>query len=218
MDRGVEGGTGGILGLRRLLADPETAGAIQADLLARGLNLVDLGSWRLSYWDLLCVFRWLPGDSALMRLRHPESWQWNLIEYLLAGIFDGIQGGNWQRGGNKHAPKPKPLPRPGVTGKKSNTTLVTDPDVVSVPATQIHDELARRRALYAQDAVAVADPVEIPELPKPARRGRLRDTQVRAIRRMAAAGLGAAELAAGFSVSAETIEKIVSGKTYRNIQ
>ncbi|BDB58990.1 MULTISPECIES: hypothetical protein [Rhodococcus] len=218
MGRGIEGVGGGILGLRRLLADPETAGAIQADLLDRGLNLVDLGTWKLSYWDLLCVFRWLKSDSALMRLRHPDSWQWNLIEYLLAGIFDGIQGGNWQRAGNKNTPKPKPLPRPGIDGKKANTRVVKDTDVVSVPATDIRAELARRRAQYTQAAVPVADPVELPEPARPARRGRLRAAEVRAIRKMAQAGLNAEQLAAGFGINSSSVDKIITRETYRNVE
>lgn len=217
MGRGVEGVAGGICGLRRLLADPETAGAIQADLLRQGLNLVDLGTWKLSYWDLLCSFRWSLPDSAVMRLRHPESWQWTLIEQLLAGIYDALQGGNWQRGGNPHAPRPKPLPRPGIdAAKDKNTQVVKDPNQVSVPATEIKGELARRRALYAQ--AAVPEPAQIPEPVRPRRRGRFNGDEVRMIRQLVAAGPGAEDLAGAYGVSVTTIERLVARETYRNVE
>lgn len=58
--------------------------------------------------------RHLPADSATARAMHPDL-EWGLPEQLLAGIFDALQTGNWQRAGNEHAPKPKPLSRPGVT-------------------------------------------------------------------------------------------------------
>jgi hypothetical protein len=50
---------------------------------------------------------------------HPEAAEWGPVEHLLAGIFDLLQAGNWQRGGDPRAPRPKPLPRPGVdSGEK----------------------------------------------------------------------------------------------------
>jgi hypothetical protein len=34
---------------------------------------------------------------------------------MLAASVDLLQAANWQRGGNKSAPRPKPWPRPGQT-------------------------------------------------------------------------------------------------------
>lgn len=38
---------------------------------------------------------------------------WGLTEHLLASAVDALNAGNWQRGGDRHAPKPKPVKRPG---------------------------------------------------------------------------------------------------------
>lgn len=39
---------------------------------------------------------------------------WGPAEVMLAAAVDLLAAGNWQRGGNKNAPRPKPWPRPGV--------------------------------------------------------------------------------------------------------
>jgi hypothetical protein len=54
----------------------------------------------------------LPPDSASVCVTNPD--QWDREEHLLAGIYDLLATANWQRGGKKSAPRPKPLPRPGV--------------------------------------------------------------------------------------------------------
>ena len=51
----------------------------------------------------------LPAESRFARAK---SGAWTLDQYLLAGIFDATQWGNYQRGGGKGR-KPKPIPRPG---------------------------------------------------------------------------------------------------------
>ena len=47
----------------------------------------------------------------------PASWQAN--EHLLANIVDLLNAANWQRGGNKNAPQPEPIERPGDRERKS---------------------------------------------------------------------------------------------------
>ena len=55
-----------------------------------------------------------PRDSALRRAQAGgEGHLWSVTDYLLALIADLLQSGNWQRAGDKHAPRPKPIPRPG---------------------------------------------------------------------------------------------------------
>lgn len=55
----------------------------------------------------------LPLDAALWREVNPDS-MWTLTDLLLAHIADVLATGNWQRAGDPHAQRPKPLPRPGV--------------------------------------------------------------------------------------------------------
>lgn len=38
---------------------------------------------------------------------------WGSVEHLTAAVIDLLRVGNWQRAGNKRAPRPKPIPRPG---------------------------------------------------------------------------------------------------------
>lgn len=87
-----------------------------------------MGTERLSWRDLLVVVNQSPRWSALSRAVDPEGSLWGLSEHLLAAVFDSLERGNWQRAGNNHAPRPKPLPRPGVggEGKKYGTALPMD--------------------------------------------------------------------------------------------
>lgn len=66
------------------------------------------------------VVRQAPRTSALARSIHGQRATWSQDTYLLADIFDAIQGGNWQRGLGK-GPKPKPFPRPSREDDKTVT-------------------------------------------------------------------------------------------------
>lgn len=129
MGRGVQGGNGGILGLLGYLEDEEVAEAIQYELLFAGRSLDFLGTTNLSWWDLKCFLKHQKPDNALVRMKNPD-YIWDLHAHLLAGIHDGIQGGNWQRGGDPKAKRPEQLPRPGVKPsgekRKSTTALPID--------------------------------------------------------------------------------------------
>lgn len=48
--------------------------------------------------------------SASSRAIHGEHW--GTTDQLLAVVIDLLNVGNWQRQGNKNAPKPKRFPRP----------------------------------------------------------------------------------------------------------
>lgn len=50
------------------------AEAVQADLLDRGRSLDHLG-YTLSWWDLKCILKWLPHDSAVSRFKDPNWWR-----------------------------------------------------------------------------------------------------------------------------------------------
>lgn len=56
----------------------------------------------------------LPAESATVRAARGEDAAWSLECLLLAGIHDVLAAANWQRAGNNNAPRPKPIPRPGV--------------------------------------------------------------------------------------------------------
>lgn len=57
---------------------------------------------------------YLPRESATALERMGEVALWGPAEAMLAATVDLLQAANWQRGGNKNAPRPKPWPRPGV--------------------------------------------------------------------------------------------------------
>lgn len=102
---------GGILGLLDILSEYEEP--LEADLL-RFWNLdlpADLGTMRLTWRRLGILVNNLPHESATLRAMHGHAADWSVTDYLLAGVIDVLQGGNWQRGGGKGR-KPKPIERP----------------------------------------------------------------------------------------------------------
>lgn len=46
---------------------------------------------------------------------------WGPAEHLMATVIDSLAVGNWQRSGDKNAPRPKPVPRPGAKKRMSST-------------------------------------------------------------------------------------------------
>lgn len=112
MAEGLGGDGGGIEGLLRLL--DEYGEAVEYDLITLGLRLDDLGTERLNWRDLWVIVNNLPRTSALVRAVAGEDAQWGLLEHLTAVVADAVEVGNWQRQGKAHAPKPKPIPRPGA--------------------------------------------------------------------------------------------------------
>lgn len=109
------GHRGGIEGLLQLI--DEHGEALEYDLIRLGLRLDDLGTERLSWRDLLVIVQHSPRDSALARDLLGDDALWGVTEHLLASLLDAVQMGNWQRGGKPHAPKPKPVRRPGARGQ-----------------------------------------------------------------------------------------------------
>ncbi|MGV3564224.1 MAG: hypothetical protein ACO1ON_13180 [Nocardioides sp.] len=106
---------GGIAGLLTLLDEHQEA--IEYDLLTVGLRLDWLGTERLSWRDLLVIIRQSPRTSAYARAIHGDEALWGLSDHLLAEVVDALAWANWQRAGQRYAPKPKPIPRPGRKGK-----------------------------------------------------------------------------------------------------
>ncbi|HLS46084.1 MAG TPA: hypothetical protein VK045_11675 [Ornithinicoccus sp.] len=114
---------GGIEGLLRLL--DEYGEAVEYDLITLGLRLDDLGTERLNWRDLWVIVNNLPRTSALVRAVAGEDAQWGLLEQLVARAADSLEVANWQRQGKAHAPRPKPIPRPGA--KSETKTFGKDP-------------------------------------------------------------------------------------------
>lgn len=122
MAGGVRAHHGGIAGLAELIRS--NGEAIEYELLCRGLHLDDLGTKRLTWRDLKVIIRHLPPGNALQRERLGEAAQWGPEAYLLALIGDALQAANWQRAGDRHAQRPKPIPRPDVTGRPKSGRVV----------------------------------------------------------------------------------------------
>jgi hypothetical protein len=60
------------------------------------------------------LVRQLPRDAAVQRSVYGELVEWGPLEHLVALVVDVLQAANWQRSGNRHAKRPRPLPRPGM--------------------------------------------------------------------------------------------------------
>lgn len=56
----------------------------------------------------------LPAEAATSRRLHGERAQWSLTDHLLALVVDRLAIVSWQLAGDRKAPYPKPMPRPGV--------------------------------------------------------------------------------------------------------
>lgn len=112
-----------------------------------GKSLDQLG-YELSWWDLICVLQWHRHDSALSRLRNPQTW-WRTIEVELANAqLTAIRGGNWQRGGGQ-GQQPESVLGPWPTSQGDETATSSKPKMTP---TEIRDELAKRRALRQAQA------------------------------------------------------------------
>ena len=83
--------------------------------MVAGLNLDRLGTVELSWLDLAVFIRYAPRSSAIYREVNGDDTEWGLKEHLLATAVDVLNMANWQRQQDKHAPKPKPINRPGLS-------------------------------------------------------------------------------------------------------
>lgn len=69
---------------------------------------------RVTPRQLLVKITRLPRTSATMRAISPEATAWSTTDYLLAGVIDVLATANWQRSGDKNAPRPIPVERPNA--------------------------------------------------------------------------------------------------------
>ncbi|MST50569.1 hypothetical protein [Mobiluncus porci] len=98
--------------------------------MIHGRHLDQLGTEQLSWRELQIILMHCPPEqSALRRAMLGEDAVWTFEAQLLAALIDEIRVGNWQRQGKRNAPKPKPIPRPGV--RQESTTYGKDPIPIS---------------------------------------------------------------------------------------
>lgn len=75
---------------------------------------IDIDNPGIGVLALADLVAWLPPEAAVWMAANPDSAMWGLTEHLLALVCDYLAAGNWQRGGDSHAQRPDPIPRPGV--------------------------------------------------------------------------------------------------------
>lgn len=94
----------------------EHGDAVEADFLRYyGLDIqADLGTERVTWRRLKALIGQLPRGSATARSMHGAAADWGPVEHLAAVQADLLAAANWQRAGKKNAPRPKPIPRPGI--------------------------------------------------------------------------------------------------------
>jgi hypothetical protein len=90
----------------------ESWDALEADLLRSGHALNDYPQ-RFSLRTLISFYRHSPRGSAVYQVEYGEKADWGTLEELTARVLEALWDANWQRSGRPHAPKPKPIPRPG---------------------------------------------------------------------------------------------------------
>lgn len=126
----------------------EYAEEIECDLQRYyGLDYRDLflRDTRLTWRRLLVLLRHLPPESALnTAIRNdaseselarnsaqadPARGRWSATESMLASILDAIRMGNWayvQVHSEQSVPKPEPIRRPGVSGRRGKVMTLED--------------------------------------------------------------------------------------------
>ncbi|RPK76611.1 hypothetical protein EES45_22900 [Streptomyces sp. ADI97-07] len=124
-------GAGGIAGLAHLLT--EHGEAIEADLREHyGARLSDLfrrdsaGLPLLTLRELGVLLRQLPGTARTRLALGDRDGLWGLSEQLQAAEIDTLRVANWQRANSglqehEQSPRPEPIERPGVQGKRRIT-------------------------------------------------------------------------------------------------
>lgn len=117
---------GGIRGLADLLT--RHAEAVEADLLERGIDLVDFYRGKITLRRIVVAIRQLPAGARLWKaLAPPQAGKsdatpgdaaWSGVEHKLAAVFDAVQNVthvlqvvNSEKG--KAPPAPARMPRPG---------------------------------------------------------------------------------------------------------
>ena len=81
------------------------------------VDILDLGTRRLSWRRLWSLIEQLPRESRFARVTIGEKARWGDTEHLLATVIDVLQISNWlytSAHSKNRVPQPQRLPRPGV--------------------------------------------------------------------------------------------------------
>ena len=106
---------------------------MEYELLHLGLRFSDLGSKRLTWHDLAVILAHPRPGLPLYREIWGESAKWaDINSQLLAAAVDTLAVANWQRQGDRNAPRPEPIPRPGVEGFSKAVGAVSDEDAYTM--------------------------------------------------------------------------------------
>lgn len=119
---------GGILGLDALVQ--EHGEAIEYDLIGLGLRLRMLGTELLTWADLKAIVRYLPLESALIRVIHPDAHQWQVSQHLLAEAVDALRWLMWAKtdDGRRGRNRPDLIQRPGAKSRRERVGTATELD------------------------------------------------------------------------------------------
>lgn len=125
MAEGIGDGPPGIIGLFEFLDEHE--GAVQSDLIDKGLRLRSIGREDFNLQDLLVIIENSGQGTALFRKLNPKEWVWTHTDHLLALVYDKLAEHNWMisKDGAKGIKRPKPLPRPGLVDENNETKQIS---------------------------------------------------------------------------------------------
>jgi hypothetical protein len=92
------------------------AEALEADLIGEGMRLRHFPSDEFTWRDLKVIIKHLSVHSQLYAAVYPDRAGWDIQNYLLADIADGIHWLQWAKtkDGRKGRNRPQPIPRPGI--------------------------------------------------------------------------------------------------------
>ncbi|MGJ5724885.1 hypothetical protein ACSBQT_10945 [Brevibacterium sp. H602] len=95
-----------------------------------GYRVRDLDDFEsgLTVGDMLDFVEHAHEGMAIYRILNPD-WSWSLTNLLLAEMLDAQVLWRWVDGG-KRGPKPKPIPRPGVTETHTKSYTVSETSTV----------------------------------------------------------------------------------------
>lgn len=149
MEPPVDGGLGGILGLRRWLAEETNHRAITVDLIRLGRSIHALGSPQLSWYELKCLIQYAPAGSEVAKLVDPIS-DFHKTDVMVATwIADALHAANWQRSGGG-----RQFPKRVLDAVKHSVTLAREAEqdtMTLAKANDIRARLARRHTAKRRD-------------------------------------------------------------------
>lgn len=81
----------------------------------------------LGWRELKAIIRWLPAESALFRAMNPDSYRWQLDQFLLADITDSLRWLVWAKTDDARNGRNRPelVPRPGVKSSRERIGTAT---------------------------------------------------------------------------------------------